>query len=61
MHRDPTNGCPHPPGAMFARWWSRLAVGLAGCLLLAATICWGLSGQTPELSQVEMTRNDEGL
>lgn len=61
MHRNPTNGCPHPPGAMFARWWSPLSGWLAACLLLCAATCWGLSAQTPELSHFEMTRNEDGL
>ncbi len=61
MSRNPTNGCPHPPGAMFA--WSRsLWSGwLAACLLLSAATCWGLLAQAPELSHFELTRNDEGL
>ena len=61
MYRNPTNGCPHPQGAMFARWWSPLSGWLAACLLLGAATCWGLLAQAPELSHFELTRNDEGL
>lgn len=61
MHRNPTNGCPHPPGAMFARWqwlWTRW---FAAFLLLGSAACWSLLTQAPELSQFKMTRSDEGL
>lgn len=61
MTCTPTNGGSHPPGAMFARWWSPLSRWLAACLLLGAASCWGLPTQTPELSRFDMTRNDEGL
>ncbi len=61
MYRNPTNGCPHPPGAMFARWRSPLSVWFAALLLLGAASCWGLQAQAPALSRFEMTRNEEGL
>ena len=61
MQRNPTNGGPHPPGAMFARWWSLLSCWMVACLLLSAASCWGLPAQAPELSHFETTRNDEGL
>ncbi len=61
MLRNPTNGCPHTPGAMFARWRVSLSGWLVACLLLSAATCWGLQAQAPELSHFELTRNDEGL
>ena len=61
MYRNPTNGCPHPPGAMFARWRRLWSSWLAAFLLLGAATCWGLLGQTPELSNFQVTRNEEGL
>lgn len=61
MQRNPTNGGPHPPGAMFARWWSPLSCWMVAWLLLSAATCWGLSAQAPELSHFETTRNEEGL
>ena len=61
MYRNPTNGCPHPPGAMFARWRRLWSSWLAGFLLVGAATCWGLLGQTPELSNFQVTRNEEGL
>ena len=61
MPRNPTNGCPHPPGAMFARWRQLWAGWAAAFLLLGTTLCWSLPAQAPELSQFKMTRNEEGL
>lgn len=61
MHRNPTNGCPLPPGAMFARWPWLGARCFAAVLLLSSAICWSLLTQAPELSQFKMTRSDEGL
>jgi hypothetical protein len=61
VYRNPTNGCPHPPGAMFARWRSPLSVWLAAVLLLGAASCWGLLAQAPALSRFEITRSEEGL
>ena len=61
MYRNPTNGCPHPPGAMFARWCSPLSAWLAVFLLVGAASCWGLLAQAPALSRFEMTRGEEGL
>ena len=61
MYRNPTNGCPHPPGAMFARWRRLWSNWLATFLLLGAATCWGLLAQTPELSNFQVTRNEEGL
>ncbi len=61
MYRNPTNGCPHPPGAMFARWRSPFSVWLAAFLLFGAASCWGLLAQAPALSRFEMTRSEEGL
>jgi len=61
VYRNPTNGCPHPPGAMFARWRSPFSVWLAAVLLLGAASCWGLLAQAPALSRFEITRSEEGL
>ena len=60
-HCNPTNGCPLPPGAMFARWQRLGAHWLTAFLLLGAATCWSLLAQAPELSQFKMTRSDEGL
>ena len=61
MYRNPTNGCPHPPGAIFARWRSPLSAWLAAFLLLGAASCWALLAQAPALSRFELTRSEDGL
>jgi hypothetical protein len=46
---------------MFARWRRLWSNWLAAFLLLGAATCWGLLAQTPELSNFQVTRNEEGL
>lgn len=63
MHRDATQGHPGNPGAMFARWRSPWSTWLIVWALAFTAAGWGLwaQAQTPELTQFELTRNDEGL